>query len=106
MALGTLVSVSKSGEAASTPLRCDRISFPGDSSYPTGGTPGFEALVRALLGMSVTIVDVVPGDCGDNKPEYDRANDKLKVRVISTAAEVANTTNLSGVTFNLTVISK
>ena len=106
MALGTLTLVKAGGKVPSAPLFAERISVLGDSSYPTGGTASFSATVAAAVGRAVDIVDVISGDCGDNHVEYDAANDKLKVRVISTGAEVANATNQSAVTFNLTVLYK
>lgn len=106
MAQGAITRGSEVGGQASAPIFVERLSFPGDSAYPTGGTAAFEVAYQAATAQGRTIVTVVSDDCGDNKVEYDRVNDKLKVRVISTGAEVANTTDLSGVTFNVTVISK
>lgn len=106
MALGTITRGDKSGEKPGAPTFVDVLAFPGDDSYPTGGTLGFEASVREALGQNVTVLGVIAGDCADNVPVYDPAADSLKVFVRSTGAEVANTTNLSGVTFNLMVLCK
>lgn len=107
MALGG--SITSRGKAGSSPGPCfvENVSFPGDGAYATGGTVAFQSYVRTQLAKpNLEIVDIIPGDCDDNKPEYDKVNDKLKVRVISTGAEVAATTNLSAVTFNLSVVYK
>lgn len=98
---------AQTGEAPGAPTFVERLSFVGDDSYPTGGTAAFQQFVRDILGgRAIEIIDIIPGDCADNVPYYDKTNDKLKVRVLSTGAEVANATNLSGVTFNLTVLGK
>lgn len=102
--IGT-ITVDKAS-AAQGPIYFDRIHFAGDGVYPTGGTPGFETSFRAKVGDQRTIIDVISGDCGDHKLEYDRANDKLKMRVISTGAEVGNGVDKSGTTCNITVISE
>lgn len=106
MSLDTAATlVHTGGKKASAPMRAARISFPGDASYSSNGTPNFSAFVQTCLKERITkILDVIPGDCGDNKPEYDYTNDKLKVRVISSGAEVAGAVNLSGTTFNMTVL--
>lgn len=108
MALATPATLNaEHGEQPGAPSFMLRLSFPGDDSYPTGGTAAFQDFVRAAVGgRAVEVIDVIAGDCADNVPYYDKANDKLKVRVLSTGAEVANTTNLSGVTFNLTALCK
>lgn len=111
MAIGA-ITVNKK-QAAVGPVRFDKISFAADGAYPTGGTAAFQAAVRtALAAGDVDIVTIVPDDCGGYTPVYDEANDKLKVYYGNTDAadgpniEVPNTTNLSAVTFNLTVISR
>jgi hypothetical protein len=105
--IGTITtSTAGGGGMPSAPVFMDRISFPGDGNYTTGGTVAFEASFRAKIGENRTIIDVIAGDCGNNKAVYDRTNDKLKVLVGSTGAEVANATDLSGTTFNVLVISK
>jgi hypothetical protein len=110
MALGTFTSNVKAGQRPSAPVFADLVSFAGDGSYPTGGTAGFEALVRTLLKDSRDVIAVVMQDCGGYVPVYDRAADKLKVYEegadAGAADEVTATTNLSGVTFNVLIISK
>ena len=110
MALGTVTSNVKAGQKPSAPVFADLVSFLGDDSYPTGGTAGFEALIQALLKDSRDVIAVVMQDCGGYVPVYDRANDKFKVYEegadAGPADEVGNATDLSGVTFNVVVISK
>lgn len=103
MALGAMTKQESVGAVG--PVFYDRISFAGDGAYPTGGTPGFQTAIQALLKAGRKVLTVIPGDCGDNLVTYDSANDKLKCRVASTGAEVANAANLSAVTFNLTVVT-
>lgn len=111
MSLGTGTRVADESTKGDK-LYVDQLSFLGDDAYPTGGTPDFDGFVQALLGDARDVIAVVPGDCGDNLPIYvpdaggGATPGKLLVRVISTGLEVANTTDLSGVTFNVTVISK
>lgn len=104
MALGTATrTAGESGQGER--LFVDVLTFLGDDAYPTGGTPAFDEYVQALLGDSRNVVGVVMiGDCGDNMPIY--VGGKLMVKVISTGVEVANTTDLSGATFTVMVISK
>jgi len=104
MALGAATrSAGESGQGER--LFVDVLTFAGDSSYPTGGTDGFDAYVQAVLGDARNVVGVVMiGDCGDNIPIY--VGGKLMVKVLSTGLEVANAVDLSGVTFTVMVISK
>jgi hypothetical protein len=106
MSLGTATVRTRVGhDRGDNLLKAARMSFAGDTSYPTGGTASFKSFVEVALGRKIKeVVDVVSASCGDNRLEYDHANDKLFVRVISTAAEVANTTNQSATTFNCTVL--
>ena len=103
MALGTITALEEG--AAQGPLFVDRVSIVGDDSYPTGGTTGFQALLRAALGKDRTIVDL-RSKPGANLLDYDHVNDTLQAFAIADGAEVANTTDLSGTTFEVIVISK
>ncbi len=106
MALGAMTN-DKEHLSNPGPMGLARLSFAGDGAYPTGGTAGFQALVRTLLKKpGLEVIDVISGDCGDNLVHYDKANDKLKQRVISTGAEAANASNQSGVTLRCTVLYK
>lgn len=102
MAIGTITVLDKS--QISGTLNNDEIVFAGDSTYPTGGTPGFQALVRNVLGKgNVTILYVVTQDSGGQTCYYDAVNDKLKV-MTGTSEHAAG--NLSAITFRLAVVSK
>lgn len=103
MATGTITK--DEGAAAQGPVFIDRVHHTGDGSYPTGGTPGFQALLQAKIGASKNILGIIPADCGIYVPSYDIANDTLKVRTMVDGTEVANTTNLGATTFNYLVIS-
>lgn len=96
------------------------IEFDGDSSYPTGGTADFTAFVNAIIAAAaaaagdanvrgpetMTVVAVIPQDCGQYVPNFDIANDKLFVRDGGHATwdEVANTTDLHTTKFNVLVV--
>lgn len=110
MAIGA-ITVDKQA-AAEGPVRMDLIHFLGDDSYAAGGTATFEASVQVALDMSVDILYVVAEDCGGYVPVYDRSADKLKVYhcdydAVADGPLVENTTSdLSGTTFNLWVVSQ
>lgn len=106
MALGTITKVAEIGRSGG-PVSLALISFAGDGAYPTGGTAAFAAAVAAKLpATGMEILAVVQQNNSDHLCRYDKTNDKLVVQLVSTGAEVANTTNLSGVTFELLVIGK
>jgi hypothetical protein len=89
-------------------LRHKALKFAGDSSYPTNGSAGFQTKVRKLLGHDVTVVGLLPNVANGYVLEYDRENDKLIARRSAGSAaalqEVPNATDLSGVTFQVTVL--
>lgn len=60
-----------------------------DNSYPTGGYAIEFGFIPAFL---VTQVE------GNYIGEYDNANEKVKIKLVSTGAEVAAATDLSSVT--------
>lgn len=102
MALGPITVVDK--QQVNGVLNSDEITFLGDATYPTGGTPGFQALVRKALNKgNVTIQYVVAQDSAGNTPVYDVANDKLKV-YSGTSEHAAG--DISATTFRLVVVSK
>lgn len=104
MALGTLTIVEQEKKSASAPLDCISVSFPGDASYPTGGTAAFTAFIRAGLKRNVSIVGLIKnGATGVYTPIFDKANDKLYVEDAA-GAQVANATDLSGTVFKLNVL--
>jgi len=104
MAIGTITLGTGAGLKPSAPLAVQPMSFPGDASYPTGGTATFGATVKTKLGKSCEILQVIGGDCGVYLALYDKGNDKLKVRKIVDGTEPTATTDLSGTTFNVTVL--
>jgi hypothetical protein len=121
MAIGTITITARVEDTNGT-LKLFKCSFDGDDDYPTGGTADVQASLRTAIETAasgatdanvrgienVTVVDVIPGDCGQYVPSWDYANGKLKVRDGGHATwdEVANTTDLSGTTFNVTFITK
>lgn len=108
MALGAITSTAAVGHE-NGPIFIEAVTIVGDDSYPTGGTTGAEALIRAALGKGdVDVLAVIhQGPIGaDFALSYDKANDTLIARVWSTAAEVGNGTNMSGTTFECLVIAK
>lgn len=108
MALGAATVNVQAGKAPSAPTFIDDISFAGDASYPTGGTAAFQDFIRGAAGIKEgRTIDAVIDIAGQaaNMPIYNKATDKLMVFVRTTGVEVANTTNLSGVTFRVLVIS-
>lgn len=105
MALGTLTRTDH--VEAGGPVFHDRVSIVGDTSYPTGGSTGLLAKLRAVTKDHRAIVSAKgEAENGANYAEYIPATDKLFVRVAATGVEVANGTDLSGVTFVLAVTSK
>lgn len=101
-ALGNFAAVSS--VAAVGPVKLDVITFTG-ATYATGGTTGLKAGVRGLSKDNRQPKVVIGLDCGDAVLAYDEATDKLKVTVMSTGLEVANTTDLTGNTYKVLVIS-
>jgi|GEM_PF-4599025 hypothetical protein len=73
----------------------------------TRGTLDFTDFVKAACGLGeIEILGIVPCDCGLFVPEYYKANDSLAVFVRSTGLNVAATTDLSTVKFNVVVLAK
>lgn len=110
MALGVITKVE--GAAAVGSVFFDRVSFFGDLLYPTGGTALFTASLQAKIGVGRNILAVIPQDCGGYLPVFDQTNDKLKVYYVDNnnasdgpLVEVPNTTDLSAVVFNLSVVT-
>jgi hypothetical protein len=97
-----------------------KVSFPGDTAYPTGGTlkaavttalqtaiktvaaAAGDANVRAV--EDVTIFDVIPGDCGQYIPSWVTAGLKVRDGGDPALAEVGPATPLNGTTFNVTFV--
>ncbi len=110
MALGALVSVNKETKGAGDHIFLDEVTLVGDDSYPTGGSAGMEALLRAEIGDNREIVGLIDNAAnGGYMSKYDKANKKLMLFKSNTAAipqEESNATDTSGVTFSFLVLSK
>lgn len=113
MALTNGAVVAQGGGAPGDPLYVETVSFDLDASYPTGGYASFTAFVNAISTAFAgkTILSVLAASSQGYIPEFDSANDKLKLLVCAAAtsplAEVAGTTNLSAVTgFQVTIIAQ
>jgi hypothetical protein len=104
MALGALVVVES--VASDGPLFVDRVTLVGDGAYPTNGSAGLAAKLKAAKKDGREIVSVVDEGIATNKYEYDKANDKIKAFVRATGVEVANAVDLSGQTLKLCITSK
>lgn len=112
MALGTMTAGVGVGQDGG-PVIAHQISMAGDGAYPGGGTPGFQALVRAALDKgALEILAVMPhGACGGYVPVYDKANDKLMMFEANSDAadgplQESTTANMSAVTLHLTVLCR
>lgn len=101
--------VGKQGQAPLRPSFQIRLSFVGDSSYPTGGTADFSDWLAARLGYNVTPLQVVgfgkTAGAITHFAEYDAANDKLMVFVLA-GTQVPNATDISAVTFDLMISAR
>lgn len=73
------------------------------ASYATNGETG---ITPGLMGMQVFNQVEIDACKTNNFLSYDYANNLLKAFVSSTGAEVANTTNLSGVTVRIRFVGK
>lgn len=98
MALGTFTSKRDTNNS----LHVAKFTLVGDGAYPTGGTASFTDFMSLKLEKEVTIVDVKGIGTG-YVLTYDFTNDKLKA-FDGTLTEPANATDLSGVTFDMTVV--
>ncbi len=106
MALGT-PTVRDSADAHQQ-LFCATLTVAGDSAYPTGGTLLFGAFMRsALASQKKGDIDVVAayGHAAGYNAFYDAANDALLV-LDGTLAQPTAATDLSAITFYLTVFYK
>ena len=108
MALSQFTRALQQGQKASAPTPTDRVSFTGDNNYPTGGYPGFTALLQTMSGDGRTPLAFISQDCGGYHAVL-TTDDKLKVFWCAGSGapmtEVTAGTNLSGVTFNGLVVS-
>lgn len=96
MALGEITLITEIVGGGS-PIRMAEFTIVGDSNYPSGGTAGFEATLRAayedqreLEGSlsNLRLCGIVKQDATIALPIYDRANDKLVVRTLLDGSEM------------------
>lgn len=114
MAIGTVTLRKGALMFGGSNYRVDVVSFPGDGAYPTGGTTGFQALMQpALKTGGAEILSVQPQDCGGYVAAYNVITDTLKVYYGNNdggtdgpLVEVPNNTDLSGVVFQLALITQ
>ena len=111
MALGTITSVQVSPQAAGVPasaaeLKTTVTNVVGDSSYPTGGS----ALTPQQLGLTTVLYTQAEGiattgsNNGSSSFYYNTGTGKLQCFTTGATGafnEVANTTNLSGLTIQV-----
>lgn len=120
MAIGTVTIVAVA--PLPTGEQVLKVAFAGDDDYPTGGTVGADitsAVETAIAtaaglatdanikaGQELTVVEVIAGDCGQYVPTW--TGGKLKVLDGGDAAraEAANHADLSGTTFNVSLVCK
>lgn len=105
MALGTITRNTSNSKGTTDgfvgDLKCTNTDVVGDSSYPTGGS----TITPAQLGLGTVVFTVtsikVTGAVGaPSEAYYDIPTSKL--RVYTTAGQVASTTVLSASTFQIT----
>lgn len=116
MAIANVEHKILAGERPSAPLIAAVIEFDGDAAYPTNGTAGFKASVKAALktaGVNIGTTNtlaVLPVDTKGYQLAYNRTDDKLIVRQCAGTgnpmAEVPNATDLHTVRFAVCVIIK
>ena len=108
MALGTPATIgSKQGQAPGRPAFAQRMQFAGDDATPAGGTVNFAATyLVAELGITPTVMDVVgygyTGAALTHLVRYVESTDALQVYTLAAGTEA--TGDLSGVSFDVTVI--
>lgn len=83
----------------------ERYTLVGDADYPTGGTTGLQAALRAAHKSPGLVIASVQDEESDATYylAYDHTNGKLLVYVRATGLEVANGTDLHATTFVLTI---
>lgn len=98
------------GQAPSRPTYLHRLEFPGDAAYATGGSAAVEKFVQDATGDIVTLLTIngygYTAGALTHILQHDIVNDTLQVFVLATGAEAANAADLSGVTFQATVMGQ
>jgi hypothetical protein len=94
------------GHSPSRPVYINKISFDGDAAYATGGSADFQQFVRDVTEDIVTVVDATgygyTAGALTHFARHDHVNDTLVAFVLA-GTEVPNATDLSSVSFELTV---
>lgn len=97
------VVIARVLDPVAAPAKVTRINVTGDTSYPTGGS----ALDLTQWTRGGKILKVEAGPAGGYVFEYLEATELLKAYWSGTAGavldEVANTTNMAGVTIPVTI---
>lgn len=112
MALGTPASAGLAGAAPDHQVFLQQFTLLADDAYATGGTLLTKHLRRYTTDDAFDMRQVVHAEGWGvlasvlYLAKYDAANDKLLMFLASTGAEVANATDLSDMTLNLTVWAK
>lgn len=104
MAVGTFIIINEAGGAASLSVFHESFSMVGDNAYTTGGTLLWGASLAAqfpLRSFSAASLVFARGTSTTHTLEYIPSTGALKAYVRTTGVEVANTTDLSGVTFDM-----
>lgn len=120
MAIGT-ITIASTLELANG-ARLYHCSFAGDGAYPTGGTLVADVLAKLMAAIKTaelaasdtlvrgvptpTIIDVIPGDCGQYAPMWVTAGLKVRDGGHATWDEVTAAGDLSATTFNVTFVTQ
>ena len=104
MALPAPNNKGTQGQTTMRPNFQTRLIFNGDSSYPAGGYEMADYL-KANLNITPTVLDMrgygKTAGVIDHFLDYDIDNDKLKLYVLATGAEVAGATDVSSVVLDV-----
>lgn len=100
---------NQGGQKQSVPLFADLISFAGEADYPTGGMLIGDGLTKKL-GSAREVLGVVSGDCAGYIPVWIPSTGAVKLYEADIDSdqplkEVTADKTLTGVTFNLLVLS-
>lgn len=112
MALGTPARTASKSSNSAKPCYFDYLTFVGDSTYTTPGTIGFDAFVKACVGIldGREVIGIIPQSCSGYSLAYTAANGGT-LRMYEEGAdggpadEVANG-DYSAITFVVLVISQ
>lgn len=104
MALPAPTNKGTQGQTTMRPNFQTRLTFNGDSSYPAGGYEMADYL-KANLSITPTVLDMrgygKTAGVISHFLDYDIDNDKLKLYVLATGAEVAGAVDVSSVALDV-----